>query len=767
MIKWKWMALALSLTVMGACDDDGDDDVTDPSGDVFVSVDGGYYLSIGETTQLVASTENGSDDAYTWSSSDPDVASVDGDGLVTAKKVGAATISATGDSSGVTGTLDIAVSQELPFYDAWASSGHGDYDAAPFRHWDEDGEVPQSCSRCHTTTGFQDQVGADGTNEGQVDGPHAPGAGIECVACHNSKASALDAAVFPSGEEVDGLGPNATCATCHQGRQSGVGVRAILDAAGVGDDEVSESISIFSVNVHYLQSAATLYAARVEGGFQYEGQAYDYKFRHVPAGNSCTDCHSPHSLQVKTETVCSECHEQFKENGSGDPRDIRMIVSQGVDYDGDGDLEEGLYYEVETLGEKLLLGIENYADEQGLPAICFNSLAFPYWFVDDNGNRVCDEGETTGYSQLTPRLAKALYNYTFVGNDPGSYAHNGKYAIKLLFDSITDLNSVLSDQVPMTFAMRDDPGHFNGASNANQRWGNDEPVSASCSRCHGGAAGFRFYTTFEESLEVTAPDNGMECYTCHDNVSSTFERYQVQTIIFPSGQRVEEGLESVMLCSNCHAGRRSGVQVEESIASGSTSLPNPHYLPGAAVRFGSGSNIGAEISGKAYPGVWSHVGGNSCNACHRATNSNHSFNVNNIVNDCKQCHVDAATLQDIKASSRGDYDGDGVAENLPTELAGMQEVLVEAMQGEADICYGGDRNFYNDTNSNGVCDASEIDSSNRFSEWTADLMRAGWNHNLVEYDGGGWAHNFNYLGRLLYDSTEALDAGLAGDMTRP
>ena len=47
--------------------------------------------------------------------------------------------------------LPVVDQDAVPYYIAWAGSGHNAVDSEPFRHWDEDdpAEVPASCARCH------------------------------------------------------------------------------------------------------------------------------------------------------------------------------------------------------------------------------------------------------------------------------------------------------------------------------------------------------------------------------------------------------------------------------------------------------------------------------------------------------------------------------------------------------------------------------------------------------------------------------------------
>ena len=65
---------------------------------------------------------------------------------------------------------------DVPFQADWVGSAHADSTAEAFRHWDtaDPKEVPTSCARCHTPTGYMDYLGADGTAAGVVDNAQPP-----------------------------------------------------------------------------------------------------------------------------------------------------------------------------------------------------------------------------------------------------------------------------------------------------------------------------------------------------------------------------------------------------------------------------------------------------------------------------------------------------------------------------------------------------------------------------------------------------------------
>lgn len=49
----------------------------------------------------------------------------------------------------------------------------------------------------------------------------------------------------------------------------------------------------------------------------------------------------------------------------------------------------------------------------------------------------------------------------------------------------------------------------------------------------------------------------------------------------------------------------------------------------------------------------------------------------------------------------------------------------------------------------------------RIASWTAPLAKAAFNYQLSRTEPGAWAHNFDYMAELLYDSV----ADLGGDVT--
>ncbi|MBL4646980.1 MAG: polyheme membrane-associated cytochrome C [Rhizobiales bacterium] len=297
--------------------------------------------------------------------------------------------------------------------------------------------MPTQCSTCHSGPGFLDFVGADGTAKNLVDHPAPIGSPIGCVACHNSAASALGSVTFPSGEIISNLGSSAVCSVCHQGRASGDQLNATV--AELGEDVVSSDLSF--LNVHYRAAAATLMGGSVRGGYQYDGEIYEQRFAHVPPLNNCAGCHNPHSLKVSL-TDCVGCHQNAD--------NLRAIRLGSADVDGDGNTSEGVADEIATLHSQLNSAIEMYAAEVSGVAIVYAPASYPYFFIDTDGDGVASAAEAiypNSYKSWTPRLLKAAYNYQFIAKDPGAYAHNPRYVVQLLIDSLEDLSTKIDTDI--------------------------------------------------------------------------------------------------------------------------------------------------------------------------------------------------------------------------------------------------------------------------------------------------------------------------------
>jgi hypothetical protein len=683
----------------------------------------------------------------------------------------------------------------IPFEEEWASSGHADLEAEAFTHWDEDDPavVEAACAKCHSEGGYLDFLGVDGTEAGVVDNDAPIGTSVTCVTCHNDATLVMDSVVMPSGLEITGLGDEARCMQCHQGRESAISVNASIEGLGLEDDQISEELGF--VNIHYYAAAATKYGTLAKGGYEYEGNSYDARFDHVEGYDTCIGCHNSHTLEVKV-SECSTCH--IGVASQEDLVNIRMVGSL-VDYDGDGDTEEGITSEIAGLQEMLYQAIRAYASEVAGTAVAYDSHAYPYFFIDTNEDGEAGEDEANygnSFNAWSPRLLKAAYNYQVSYKDPGAYAHGGKYIIQLLYDSIADLNTVLSSPVDLSTANRIDDGHFAGSEEPFRHWDEDEPpvVEAECSRCH-SATGLPLYIA--EGVSISQPiSNGFSCSTCHDDLVN-YTRYEVASVTFPSGTVVDSGDANTNLCMNCHQGLASTADVNEFLAEAhpvdeegvadetviagldqvsdlATRDASPHYFAAGATLFGTEAQGGYQYEGKTYLGRFTHVQGfDSCTSCHSA----HGLDVK--VQACSGCHptaTDVEALGTIRSpNSTADYDGDGdTTEGLAGEIDTLREALYAAIQAYAAdndaidaIIYTGDYPYwFIDTDANGAVDPGEAIYPNQYATWTPRLFKAAYNYSWSSKDPGAFAHNGKYILQLLYDSIEDLGGSISG-FTRP
>ena len=140
------------------------------------------------------------------------------------------------------------------------------------------------------------------------------------------------------------------------------------------------------------------------------------------------------------DDTCGDCHTY----SGDDVKDIRVSTD---DFDGDGNIQEGIAYEIEALQTALYEAIQFYARNELEMPIGYDPNTYPYFFLDTNRNSKIDPDEATvpnQYNAWSPRLLKAAYNYHYVVKDPGAYAHNSTYILQILYDSLLDIGGDVS-----------------------------------------------------------------------------------------------------------------------------------------------------------------------------------------------------------------------------------------------------------------------------------------------------------------------------------
>ena len=688
---------------------------------------------------------------------------------------------------------EVAVSAvEVPYLEEWKGSGHNDVASEPFRHWDDAAEnpdgVPATCAKCHTTFGYQDYLGLDGSEANKVDAnvPAAEAQGVQCVACHNAGTLSKTTVMFPSGVEIK-AGDDVRCMECHQGRESKVSVDGLIAMFGEDvdpdavpapvKDEEGNDVKLGFRNVHYYAAAATLYGSMTHGGYEYDGMNYDSKNTHVAGYDSCTGCHNPHTLEVKVEQ-CALCHEDVAT--VEDLKNIRMVSSM-PDYDGDGDAEEGMFYEIEGLQATLLTEIQMYATATAGAEIKYDAATYPYFMGADG----------KAYPNWTPRLLKAAYNYQVSLKDPGAFAHGNKYIVQLLFDSIADLGGDTSALA------RTDAGHFAGDTMPFRDWDGEEyTVPYRCAKCHSASGLPEFLesggtvvvdgkgNTLTTGVSPQPSANGFMCTTCHDEANFP-SRYEVVSVVFPSGATLgfakdADGAfiaEESNICLECHQGRESTLSVNNSLKGKEVDVVDPkisfkniHYLGAGATLFGNDAKGAYQYDGKEYVGLNLHASKkgsvNKCADCHDV----HALEPK--VETCDTCHDTTAPTTIRK--SEVDYDGDGdVTEGIAGEIQTLSDALYVEIQKYAEaagmpIVYDGHTNpyYFADSDKNGEADQKDGAAVRYNGFWTPKLVKAAFNYQYAQKDPGAYVHNPKYVMQFLIDSIEDLGGDIS-TYTRP
>ena len=118
-----------------------------------------------------------------------------------------------------------------------------------------------------------------------------------------------------------------------------------------------------------------------------------------------------------------------------------------LDFDGDTDVDEGIRDEIAEISSRLMAALMTYAADVAETPLVFDAEAYPYFFVDTDGDGVAGGDEAiypNRYDAWTPRLLRAAYNYLLVAKDGGAYVHNPTYTLQILHDSLADVGIAIS-----------------------------------------------------------------------------------------------------------------------------------------------------------------------------------------------------------------------------------------------------------------------------------------------------------------------------------
>ena len=139
-----------------------------------ITTEGPHSVTVGGTITIVPVTTNGTDSAYSFMPGSTAIATVDALGVITGVAPGETSITVRGASTGASASHAVVVlpatggpGLQIPNYAAWLGSAHADTTAVAFNNWNEAGEVPTTCARCHSSEGFVDYLGGDGSVPGR------------------------------------------------------------------------------------------------------------------------------------------------------------------------------------------------------------------------------------------------------------------------------------------------------------------------------------------------------------------------------------------------------------------------------------------------------------------------------------------------------------------------------------------------------------------------------------------------------------------------
>ena len=271
-------------------------------------------------------------------------------------------------------------------------------------------------------------------------------------------------------------GKSAACVSCHAGRGNVVSLMGTTasDPGRTLNFTTTPATTATATSTHYLNAAATIFKDATKVGYEFAGGSYSNPsyYKHNQLG--CADCHMPnkaHSFEVVEKdatgavtallgTSCVGCHATWTDGALA----VSVIEEEAEGY------KQALELFNAALIAKGYIWTPNH----------------PYFMLDYNEDGVINDsdklfklttknaaGKVTNvtYSATLPEGATeaqgwtltaalvgplwpnegdlgAAHNYNYLLHEPGAYAHNRKYAKRLIWDSIDWLdNGVMNGSI--------------------------------------------------------------------------------------------------------------------------------------------------------------------------------------------------------------------------------------------------------------------------------------------------------------------------------
>jgi len=273
----------------------------------------------------------------------------------------------------------------------------------------------------------------------------------------------------------------------------------------------------------------------------------------------------------------------------------------------------------------------------------------------------------------------------------------------------------------------------------------------SCAKCHNG----RFSATYlnnpagftNPSAVASTDADEMTCAVCHDphgnGNPANLRDAAVTDVVLPDGSVIPDA-GAGRLCMACHNGRRTPTNINSQINNGTAHF-GPHHSCQGDMLAGTGAY---EAINPSFPwGSSTHLRiEDGCVSCHThghegeggAPNyTGHDFHP--TVEACERCHGAISDFAEVAAVD--DYDGNGAVEGVQHEVAGLMELLMEAILDASDTP---EHRAALETDWEAAIGDTNIS--------TLDQRKAAYNHEFVEFDQSRGVHNAKYAIQLLQQS---------------
>jgi hypothetical protein len=314
------------------------------------------------------------------------------------------------------------------------TAGYGivnDETGAAWNHYPWKHGAMGSCQQCHTATGYKNLM-TDPTSYIAANNVFtATGNQAEllyCWACHKDSAGGLrDTYTFkdtvtkqysmPAGRiaNVPDLSGSNLCVVCHSGRKSGEQIASFVYNAS----SIYDNTAFTSVYPHYLLAGGTLFKTI---GYEFDGMSYGGWFAHDSIGadsnGPCVGCHMNHDEGHTFEAV--------EKSATGQITDITAFDQTCWNFGCHG---PGIKSDIEDLREGYEAAAVALLEE--LKAAGFTYTGSRPYFAGDDWTVTYAAQDSTGKNNLG-----SAFNLYVVLHEPGAYAHNSRYARRLIFDSI-------------------------------------------------------------------------------------------------------------------------------------------------------------------------------------------------------------------------------------------------------------------------------------------------------------------------------------------